>query len=278
MPALLTRMSSRPNAASVSRDERVGGAALAQVGGERRACAGRCGRRCASAAASGGALLACSTTSAPASASAARHRGAQPARGAGHQRHLAVETERVDRPSTAPLSGSPRAAGSPRGSARRCRRARPPRRASWRRARTCDGKCSTSPAEAMRSWPSTVKRTRPRSTIVICSCGCECTAVTTCGAKRSRHTIRRSPQIIWRSMPSAMRSTGIDAQSRCWNATSDVGVVHRVLRRPCRGPNPCAAKSGCTLTTPYWRSSSSRLAAIIQRKLMAPPGAATLGW
>ena len=47
-----------------------------------------------------------------------------------------------------------------------------------------------------------VNRTRPRSTIVICSCGCECTAVTTCGAKRSRQTIRRSPQIIWRSMPS----------------------------------------------------------------------------
>src|SRR5215467_13569086 len=34
-----------------------------------------------------------------------------------------------------------------------------------------DGKCSTSPADAICSLPSMKNRTRPRSTIVICSCG-----------------------------------------------------------------------------------------------------------
>ena len=43
-------------------------------------------------------------------------------------------------------------------------------------------------------------------------------------------------------------------------------------------PEPLAAYSGCTLTTPNWRSSPSRCAAIIQRKLIEPPGAPTPGW
>ncbi len=47
--------------------------------------------------------------------------------------------------------------------------------------------------------------------------------------------------------------------------------------RPLSSPDPSATKSGWTLTTPYWRSSFSRLAAIIQTKLIEPPGAATLG-
>src|SRR6185295_6644216 len=40
-------------------------------------------------------------------------------------------------------------------------------------------------------------------------------------------------------------------------------------------PDPPAAYSGCTFTTPYRRSSPSLIAAIIQRKLICPPGAAT---
>src|SRR5687768_14963737 len=47
---------------------------------------------------------------------------------------------------------------------------------------------------------------------------------------------------------------------------------------PLSRPDPPAANSGCTLTTPNSRSSSSRVAAIIQRKLICPPGAATFGW
>ncbi|MEK6325681.1 MAG: hypothetical protein AABN33_28905 [Acidobacteriota bacterium] len=42
-------------------------------------------------------------------------------------------------------------------------------------------------------------------------------------------------------------------------------------------PEPPPAYSGWTLKTPNCRSSPSRLAAIIHRKLIAPPGAATLG-
>src|SRR5437867_9688615 len=49
--------------------------------------------------------------------------------------------------------------------------------------------------------------------------------------------------------------------------------VHRPLSSPVGDP----ANSGCTLTTPYCRSSRSRLAAIIHRKLIEPPGAATFG-
>src|SRR5687767_5999717 len=42
-------------------------------------------------------------------------------------------------------------------------------------------------------------------------------------------------------------------------------------------PDPLAAYSGCTFTTPYKRSSPSLIAAIIHRKLICPPGAATFG-
>ena len=56
------------------------------------------------------------------------------------------------------------------------------------------------------------------------------------------------------------------------------GRVHRVAVRAASRPDPSAAKSGCTLTTPYWRSTSSRFAAIIQTKLIALPGAPTFGW
>src|SRR5579864_4761405 len=54
--------------------------------------------------------------------------------------------------------------------------------------------------------------------------------------------------------------------------------VHGRADRPLSRPEPSAAKSGWTLTTPYWRSASSTLAAIIQTKLIDPPGAATFGW
>src|SRR5437763_1172195 len=53
--------------------------------------------------------------------------------------------------------------------------------------------------------------------------------------------------------------------------------VTNLHRRDASNPDPPAAYSGCTLTTPNCRSSPSRMAAIIQRKLMAPPGAETLG-
>lgn len=45
--------------------------------------------------------------------------------------------------------------------------------------------------------------------------------------------------------------------------------------RPLSSPEPIAANSGWTFTTPYWRSSPSRLAAVIQMKLICAPGAAT---
>src|SRR5205814_3234325 len=47
--------------------------------------------------------------------------------------------------------------------------------------------------------------------------------------------------------------------------------------RDASSPDPPCAYSGCTLTTPNWRSSPSRIAAIIQRKLIVPPGADTFG-
>ena len=78
-----------------------------------------------------------------------------------------------------------------------------------------DGNSSRSPAEALRPCPSTTKLTLPRSTSVICSWTCECTGVTVCGASRKRHTISRSPYIIWRSIPSAICSASIADQSRC---------------------------------------------------------------
>src|SRR5215467_12366746 len=51
-----------------------------------------------------------------------------------------------------------------------------------------------------------------------------------------------------------------------------------VFARPASSPDPIAANSGCTLTTPYWRSICSVFAAIIHTKLIGLPGAATLGW
>src|SRR5262245_4516585 len=56
-----------------------------------------------------------------------------------------------------------------------------------------------------------------------------------------------------------------------------IAARHFFSDRPLSRPEPMDAKAGCTFTTPYWRSSFSRLAAIIQRKLIAPPGAATFG-
>src|SRR6266511_2733328 len=54
-------------------------------------------------------------------------------------------------------------------------------------------------------------------------------------------------------------------------------LLHFFSDRPASRPDGVDANSGCTFTTPYCRSASSRLAAIIQRKLIDPPGAATLG-
>src|SRR6186713_307729 len=47
-----------------------------------------------------------------------------------------------------------------------------------------------------------------------------------------------------------------------------IGCAHFLSALPASRPDGVVANSGCTLTTPYKRSSSSRLAAIIQRKLM----------
>ena len=58
----------------------------------------------------------------------------------------------------------------------------------------------------------------------------------------------------------------------------DAFPVRRDHFFPLSSPEPVAAKSGCTFTTPNNRSSSSRFAAMNQRKLIAPPGAATFGW
>src|SRR5688572_2019689 len=82
------------------------------------------------------------------------------------------------------------------------------------------GKWSTSPGEATRSSPSTKKRTRPRTTMDICSCGCECSGVTSNGAKRKRQIIRPSPTTICRSMPSDGRSTGTVDQLTCCHPPS----------------------------------------------------------
>src|SRR5213594_2959301 len=56
------------------------------------------------------------------------------------------------------------------------------------------------------------------------------------------------------------------------------GDLKSLHLRDASRPDPLCAYSGCTLTTPNCRSSPSRMAAIIQRKLIAPPGAETLGW
>src|SRR5262245_46676025 len=58
---------------------------------------------------------------------------------------------------------------------------------------------------------------------------------------------------------------------------SEEDLLGRLPQRPFSSPVGAPANSGCTLTTPYFRSSFSRLAAIIHRKLIDPPGAATLG-
>jgi hypothetical protein len=55
-------------------------------------------------------------------------------------------------------------------------------------------------------------------------------------------------------------------------------LTHYRFSLPASIPEPPAAYSGCTLTTPNCLSSRSRFAAIIHRKLIDPPGAATLGW
>src|SRR5262245_37231459 len=55
------------------------------------------------------------------------------------------------------------------------------------------------------------------------------------------------------------------------------GLVLYFLSLTASSPEPPAAYSGCTLTTPYKRSSPSLIAAIIHRKLIWPPGAATFG-
>src|SRR4029077_1930520 len=47
----------------------------------------------------------------------------------------------------------------------------------------------------------------------------------------------------------------------------NVDGIHGRADRPLSRPEPSVAKSGWTLTTPYWRSSSSTLAAIIHTKL-----------
>src|SRR5688572_790291 len=47
-----------------------------------------------------------------------------------------------------------------------------------------------------------------------------------------------------------------------------VACAHFLSALPASRPDGVVANSGCTLTTPYWRSSFSRLAAIIHRKLI----------
>src|SRR5262249_14546216 len=57
------------------------------------------------------------------------------------------------------------------------------------------------------------------------------------------------------------------------------GQWHQRGAFPASSPDrPPAAYSGWTFTTPNFRSTSSRCAAIIQRKLIGLPGAATFGW
>src|SRR5262249_23710640 len=77
-----------------------------------------------------------------------------------------------------------------------------------------EGKWSTSPACAIRSSFPMTKRTRPRSTSVICSCGWSCAGVTMFGSKRRRQTINRSPTIIRRLTPPPRSSTGTLSQSQ----------------------------------------------------------------
>ena len=54
--------------------------------------------------------------------------------------------------------------------------------------------------------------------------------------------------------------------------------AHHLPPRDASSPDPLVAYSGCTFTTPNSRSTPSRGAAIIQRKPMDDPGAATFGW
>ena len=145
--------------------------------------------------------------------------------------------------------------------------------APWR---TWPGKWSTSPAVGDLLLPSIVKRTRPRSTSVICSCGCEWTAVTTWGAKSepADHQPLAPDHLPLDALGDPL--AGDRGPVRC-GTLDGIPDSHFFSDRPLSSPEPIAANSGWTLTTPYWRSSSSRLAAIIHRKLIDAPGAATFG-
>src|SRR5436190_20349113 len=95
---------------------------------------------------------------------------AQPCRGPGHQRHLSIEFELIEnhlferKSSRKGLNTSIRTTSSS---------------IIVAPCRQFEGNCKTSPGEQMRSSPSTKKRTRPLTTIDICSCGCRC-----CGVSR----------------------------------------------------------------------------------------------
>ena len=189
MPALLTRMSTRPYTARASAARRAGTAgsprSAANVAARRpsRSIAARCPRE-------------------------ASRRGARrlhrPRPGRVPCRHRDHATRRSPAPPCRPARTDRRSSGPGR-------RVTAPARKSSRGGlkmststtgsssivAPCampDGKNRTSPADAIRSTPSTMNRTRPRSTIVICSCGCECTGVTMSGANERRQTISRSPR------------------------------------------------------------------------------------
>ena len=93
--------------------------------------------------------------------------------------------------------------------------------------------------------------------------------------QRDRHAGAESARRAGHERDPAVEPEAIERHRRPAGG-GHAGSCHR-LALAASSPEGVAAKSGWTLTTPYWRSLSSVCAAIIHRKLMEPPGAATFG-
>ena len=94
--------------------------------------------------------------------------------------------------------------------------------------------------------------------------------------ERDRHAGAESAGRAGHERDAAVEAEAIERHRRPAAGGRHAGPCHR-FALAASSPEGIAAKSGWTLTTPYWRSVSSVCAAIIHRKLMEPPGAATFG-
>ena len=102
-------------------------------------------------------------------------------------------------------------------------------------------------------------------------------------ATAQHHILRRArglPDGLVMASLSVLTRGAAPSEAQAAKTVHNAVALRRMMSyfREASRPDPAVAYSGCTLTTPNWRSSTSRWAAIIHRKLMEPPGAATLGW